>query len=438
MYVRNILLIFATKIKTMKTKFNYLAYLVMLISTTITAQNVGINSTGSAPNNSAGLDVDFTNKGLLIPRIALTSATDAATIPSPAPSLLVYNTGSGGLSPAGYYYNAGTSASPNWVPLLSGGSPEMAWLLSGNAGTDPASHFLGTTNNVDLVFRTNNTERMRITANGDVAIGTTAQGAKLHVKAGYAGYVRIDSENDNILLIGHDTNLGDWIEFRPENALGLAFLKGPDAHAMVVTNTGNVGIGTTTPLARLHVTGEVYSTNGYGDIVYIGGDNAGDDAEVGIQSASRNKIRFFNRTQAIQAICEAQSFVSTSDSSLKENIKPLTYGINQVMQLKPVAFNYKRGDNHRTRVGFIAQDVLRIIPEVIDESNGILYMRYNDITAILTKAIQEQQQVINQLQSENQLLKQQLEQQKQKNEEFSVKLEKLEQHIGILEAKKLD
>jgi hypothetical protein len=59
------------------------------------------------------------NKGILLPRVALTSVTDAATIVSPATSLLVYNLGTGGLSPAGYYYNSGSSGSPNWAKISS-------------------------------------------------------------------------------------------------------------------------------------------------------------------------------------------------------------------------------------------------------------------------------------------------------------------------------
>lgn len=58
--------------------------------------------------SSAALNVDATNKGVLFPRIALSGDTDASTIASPATGLLVYNTGTGGLATAGYYYWSGT------------------------------------------------------------------------------------------------------------------------------------------------------------------------------------------------------------------------------------------------------------------------------------------------------------------------------------------
>lgn len=88
-----------------------------IISTFSYAQNVGINETGNAPDPSAMLDVDATNKGLLVPRVALTGTTDATTIATPATSLLVYNTANaGGVSP-GYYYNSGTTVAPVWTPF---------------------------------------------------------------------------------------------------------------------------------------------------------------------------------------------------------------------------------------------------------------------------------------------------------------------------------
>jgi uncharacterized protein (TIGR02145 family) len=73
-------------------------FLVLITSLSIQAQ-VSINTDGSQPDNSAMLDVKSTNKGLLIPRIALTAANSSSPISSPAPGLLVYNTSDAGTSP---------------------------------------------------------------------------------------------------------------------------------------------------------------------------------------------------------------------------------------------------------------------------------------------------------------------------------------------------
>jgi hypothetical protein len=103
-------------------KRNLQAILVIMVITfakTTNAQNFGVNSPAS--NTSAALEVKSypgLNQGVLIPSVALTSATDATTIPTPAATLMVYNTGTGGLTPAGYFYNAGTSALPSWVRIV--------------------------------------------------------------------------------------------------------------------------------------------------------------------------------------------------------------------------------------------------------------------------------------------------------------------------------
>ncbi len=88
----------------------YLASIVAVIISInyrASAQNIGINTSGSAADASAGLDINFNNKGVLIPRVTLQSTTDATTITSPSTSLLVYS--SAGVVSDGYYYNSGTS-----------------------------------------------------------------------------------------------------------------------------------------------------------------------------------------------------------------------------------------------------------------------------------------------------------------------------------------
>lgn len=119
----------------------YIASILLLAVSAAYAQ-VGIGTT--APNASSMLDITSTNSGLLIPRVALTSVSDVTTIASPATSLLVYNSG---FSPNGYYYFNGTI----WVQLSVGTNND--WTLTGNTGTSSSTHFLGTTDDVDLVFK---------------------------------------------------------------------------------------------------------------------------------------------------------------------------------------------------------------------------------------------------------------------------------------------
>lgn len=73
----------------MKKYFLLLSILMSFTEFSINAQNVGINTTGAAPNASAMLDLDATDRGLLIPRVALTATNTAGPITSPATSLLV-------------------------------------------------------------------------------------------------------------------------------------------------------------------------------------------------------------------------------------------------------------------------------------------------------------------------------------------------------------
>jgi hypothetical protein len=63
-------------------------------------------------------------------------------------------------------------------------TPPLSWNLSGNAGTNPATNFLGTTDAQPLVIRTNNAEALRVTADGNVGVGTTTPGARVDVAGG--------------------------------------------------------------------------------------------------------------------------------------------------------------------------------------------------------------------------------------------------------------
>ena len=146
----------------------------LLIMESASAQNIGINATGAAPAASSMLDVSATDKGLLIPRVALTATNVAGPVTAPTTSLLIYNTATAGSSPnnvnPGYYYWSGTV----WIALLNSASNLNAWNAIGNSGTTAGTNFIGTTDNVDLVVKTNNSEKARFTSAGNVGIGTAS------------------------------------------------------------------------------------------------------------------------------------------------------------------------------------------------------------------------------------------------------------------------
>ncbi|MCF2492403.1 complement C1q domain-containing protein [Dyadobacter chenhuakuii] len=75
------------------------------------SQSVGINT--NSPNASSVLDINSTNKGILLPKVSLQSITDKFTIPNPANALLLFNVNTP-IGPEGFYYNMGDSDNPLW------------------------------------------------------------------------------------------------------------------------------------------------------------------------------------------------------------------------------------------------------------------------------------------------------------------------------------
>ena len=150
----------------------YILILLGFLAQNLMAQNVGIGT--STPHASAKLHIEDSNRGILIPRVSLTDVSNGTSpVNTPATSLLVFNTNAAvtGGSGEGFYYWDGTQ----WVALQ--GAAGNAWLLTGNAGTTAGTNFIGTTDAVDWVVKTNNTERMRVMAAGNVGISTATPNA---------------------------------------------------------------------------------------------------------------------------------------------------------------------------------------------------------------------------------------------------------------------
>jgi hypothetical protein len=261
-----------------------------------------------APDPSATLEVTSGaahNKGLLLPRL---TDGERNAMTNPASGLMIFNTSANSVQ-----VNIGTSLLPLWATAT---ATADGWNITGNAGTNPATNFLGTTDNQPLSIRTNNAEAIHVTADGKVGIGIAAPAVKLHVNGGGltitnngaipGSAINIISDNagtlnpDNISITAYGTsnpiigisaargtasapqnsqagdNIGQFA-FAPRingafNGISritasyvgdgtteksrMAFYSS-NAAAMVIDSNGNVGVGITAPKVKLQVNGGI-------------------------------------------------------------------------------------------------------------------------------------------------------------------------------------
>lgn len=113
-----------------------------------------------------------------------------------------------------------------------------------------------------------------------------------------------------------------------------------------------------------------------------------------------NQVRIGNHNVTYAGVQVAWDV--TSDKRWKDNIRTLPYGLAFVKQLQPVDYVRKNNDAKTREMGFIAQDVETLLTKIGYDDQGFLHkddkgfmsLRYNDFIALLTKAIQEQQEII--------------------------------------------
>ena len=281
-------------------------------------------------------------------------------------------------------------------------SHAQSWLITGNTGMLPATNFVGTKDSKPLVFRTNNVERMRILAAGRVGIGSSV------TQAGFALTINPASAGSGIYI--NDPGSGNL-------ALG--------------TKSGNTGEGfrmnissTTNPNAAIrgHTDG-----NGFGVLAEATGPTG-----FGVEAYSSQSYGLWAGTgdaSTYAAYFSGNVFCSGSylgsDQNLKQNIQDYSGGMNIINQLHPKRFQYRqdgyfqlmnlpKGDH----CGLIAQDVEQVLPDLVkdtkffpakamplSENDGLQNsealnfkaLNYTELIPIMIKALQEQQQEIEEL-----------------------------------------
>ena len=206
---------------------NHLLKILVLFPLAIFSQ-VGIGTT--APNSSSILDVTATDKGVLVPRVAIADLNTAAPVTGPVESLLVYNTTVA--TGVGFHYWDGAK----WTPLSGAAALDTDWTVVGNDMHNANTGFVG--------------------------VGTTAPSILMHIED-TAPAIRLVSgtEAAGLVLTTDASGNANW---------GTPSL---DADWTVVgndmynANTGNVGIGTTAPAQGMHVIGDRVLLEGTGNAV---------------------------------------------------------------------------------------------------------------------------------------------------------------------------
>jgi hypothetical protein len=280
-------------------------------------------------------------------------ATNVWSVAGGGTSVTTFSGGSTGLTPS-----TATSGAVTLGGTLGGANGGTGLTTFGAVGRIPyASSTTVLTTNSNLSY---DGSRLRVNqiAIGDTASSTSGLTNLLSLSGEGAGFTLKSTYYAPILrsfsfLINAVGNAGFW----NNNTSSYSYF--------IENATNNMGIGTITPDQKLHVVGN------------------GRFTAVGAGTFSNN----------LNITSDGTLTTATSDIKFKYNIRPLNYGLETLLQLKPVNFQWIEGEEED--LGFIAQDVAEIIPEAVNTNwNSDLLFRYESLIPILTKAIQEQQALI--------------------------------------------
>jgi hypothetical protein len=353
------------------------------------------------------------------------------------------NVGIGTTAPGSLLEIRGTGGDTKGIRLISTGTNTPTTYIYPGASTPDAGFITfgdGTGWKFHIAKRSDAgaTKFVTIQDNGNVGIGTTAPTARLHVFDSFRGNIKLlttsgvghdfgyDGGSDSAFWFTHTGAEAGYTLFRWDNGTSFRDL-------LYIRNSGNVGIGTTTPSQRLTVVGNIGIQAGANafigtldnyalslrtnnaDRIFI--TNAGNVGIGTTTPATRLAVAGLTSSQPGITICSdtsgnfyyyAGSCVSSS-IKYKTNIQNLGIGLETLLKLRPVTFEFKKdygGYDGTIHMGFIAEEVEQVNPILVDYNNGeVSGVRYSELTALIVKSIQEQQNEIKDLKKEIEELK---------------------------------
>jgi Chaperone of endosialidase/Collagen triple helix repeat (20 copies) len=273
--------------------------------------------------------------------------------------------------------------------------------------------------------------RMTILSGGNVGIGTTSPSNKLDVfgNALIQGTQGFNATGETATLY-----IGDGASYlQAVYDGGLDFYQNATFRMRIQGGTGNVGIGTTSPSAKVHVVssgtsaseptmfliqnsayGSIFTLDQYHGLVLRGyptsnssyamtGADVMSFMEYGgvfrfyLKNASSLTLQGELNNGSLTVTGNLTAYGTPSDIKLKENIKPLTNSLDKILQIEGVSFDWKEDTNEakmvklKEDIGFIAQQIHSVVPELarIDENSGIMAVRDRGIIALLVEAVKE-------------------------------------------------
>jgi hypothetical protein len=288
--------------------------------------------------------------------------------------------------------------------------------------------------NQPLLFGTNNTERMRLDASGNLLLGGTSQSGTANREAVFSankfGLAIIDTSSyatgvgGALNLGGNYRVAGDAQAFCRVEALKENATDGNYAYAMAFSTTPNGG--TFTERARITSGGDFYvgdTNNTLGNTrLYIKGDGTNPASRIWANTSTTSVyglvvrhesttagayIQFVTdsnvETGRIYDLAGTMQYASSSDARLKTNVQPMQNSLQSVLALNPCTFDMRRGeDTFIPSAGLIAQEVHEVYPFVVgvggdDENTNPWSVDYGKLTPLLVAAIKEQQAMIDEL-----------------------------------------